>query len=290
MTCRITDEHKASFERDGVVHVPGAVSPEWVARMTSVIDRQMAAPSNWANDVNAGNRVDRFFTDRYQWRDNPDIRAYIFETDLAAMAGALMGASTVRFYFDHMLVKEPGTVAPTPWHQDLPYWPFLGRQVCSAWVALTPCDVSTSAMEFVRGSHAWGRYFKPEIFGDDDANPNQWQKDAQAEGEAMPDIEAERAAYDIIGFSVQPGDALVFSAWTLHGARGNASADQRRMAISTRWLGDDATWYPHAGADPTVTQADVSIAPGEPARDDDRFPVVWAAGGCGTHQGAPGPD
>jgi ectoine hydroxylase-related dioxygenase (phytanoyl-CoA dioxygenase family) len=75
-----------------------------------------------------------------------------------------------------------------------------------------------------------------------------------------------------VGFDVEPGDAIVFSAWTLHGARGNAG-DKWRVALSTRWLGDDAIWSPHPGFDPTVRQEDVSIAPGDHPADDDRFPL-----------------
>ena len=47
------------------------------------------------------------------------------------------------------------------------------------------------------------------------------------------------------------------------------------MALSTRWLGDDATGFPHPGCDPTVTQKDTTSVPGHYPADDQRFPLVY---------------
>lgn len=266
-----------AYRRDGVVCVRGAVSAPWVERMLAVIERQLQKPSRWVNDANPGATRDRLFTDRYLWRDNAEIRAFAAESGVAALAGRLMGSRSARFYFDHLLVKEPGTAAPTPWHQDLPYWPFAGTHVCSVWVALTASTVEESALEFVRGSHADGTLYQPRLFGARENHPNAWQQ--QQQGVPVPPIEEDRAAYPIVGWDVEPGDALVFSAGILHGARGNASGSRRRAAISTRWLGDDCRWFPHAGTDPTVTQEMVNVAPGEYPADDDRFPLFWSQQG-----------
>lgn len=273
MARTLTDNELIAFRDDGVAFVPQAVDPQWVERLGAIVDSQMASPSKWANDAHPGRSRDRLFTDRYLWRENATINAYIRDSGVAAMAGQAMDSDRVRFYFDHLLVKEPGTRAATPWHQDVPYWPFLGRQICSIWLALTPATVQGSAMEFVRGSHLDGNYYMPEVFGARADHPSAWAE--QGEGVAVPDIEANREAFDIIGFDVQPGDAVVFSAWLLHGAQGNSSSENRRAALSTRWLGDDALWHPHDGADPTVGAEDVCVAAGEYPADEDVFPVLW---------------
>ena len=271
----LSQQEIQAFRDDGVAFVPGAVEAIWVQRLLQVVDQQMAQPSHWANDANPENKQDRLFTDRYLWQQNATINAYIRESGVAALAGQAMGSSAARFYFDHLLVKEPGTSAVTPWHQDVPYWPFLGKQICSVWLALTAATVEGSAMEFVRGSHLHDKYYMPEVFGARDAHPNDWAE--QGQGEPVPDIEANRGAYDIIGFDVEPGDAVVFSAWLLHGARGNKSPDKRRAALSTRWLGDDASWHPHAGADPTVNDQGVDLQPGDYPADERVFPLLWQA-------------
>lgn len=79
--------------------------------------------------------------------------------------------------------------------------------------------------------------------------------------------------YEIIGFDVEPGDALLFDYRLVHRSRGNPSG-HRRVAVSWRWLGDDSTWHPVPGADPIVNQDHTWLAPGQRIADDDVFPVV----------------
>ncbi len=263
-----TEQHE-TYATDGVVKIDRAVDRIWVDRLLEVVERELANPGRWVTDSNPGAGRDRLFTSRYLWRHDPLVRDVIFNSGVAGLVGELMGAKSTRLYFDHTLVKEPNTATPTPWHQDIPYWPFLGRQIASAWVALSSTTVAESSLEFVRGSHHWDAYYAPESFGAESG----WTADF--EGEKVPDIEAARADYDIVGFDVEPGDVLVFSAWILHGAPGNSGPD-RRAAFSTRWLGDDSVWAPHPGCDPTVTQQDVTVEPGHYPADDDRFPTVWS--------------
>lgn len=266
---------RQTYRDDGVAVLRDAVTPDWVERMAAVVEAQLAAPSRWANDGNPGAETDRHFSDRYLWRENAEIGAFIRESGVARLAAEAMESESARFYFDHILVKEPGTAQPTPWHQDIPYWPFRGRQICSLWLALTPCDIGSSTLEFVRGSHRDGRWYMAEAFGGTEDANKAWID--RGEGEPVPDIEADRSAFDIVAYDMQPGDVLIFSAWILHGAPGNASPDRRRAALSTRWLGDDAIWDPRSGTDPTVTADDVAVPAGAPARDDRVFPCLWNA-------------
>ena len=266
-TARITPELKATFEADGVVKVSGALGEDWIEQVLEVADKQLREPGTWVSDTNPGASENRLFTTRYRWQEDPVIGGFVFDSGMAQMAAELMGSASARFYFDHLLIKEPRTANPTPWHQDIPYWPFMGKQICSSWVAMTPVTVAESSLEFVRGSHSWDAYYAPESF---DGRKGFM---ADFEGEKMPDVEADRASYDIVGFDVEPGDALFFSSWVIHGSPGNAG-DHRRVALSTRWLGDDATWYPHPGCDPIVTDDDTTAVAGEYPADDSRFPLV----------------
>lgn len=130
-------------------------------------------------------------------------------------------------------------------------------------------------MEFVRGSHLDDVYYLPEVFGGADNKSGQWA--AEQRGVAVPDIDADREGYDIVSFDMAPGDALIFSAWILHGARGNSSSTQDRVALSTRWLGDDVLWDPREGVDPTVDPTQVLVDPGMPPRDNSFFPEIFSA-------------
>ena len=141
----------------------------------------------------------------------------------------------------------------------------LSRQTdCFNRAGADPGNRRGSGMEFIRGSHLDDVYYLPEVFGGADNKSGQWANEQQ--GVAVPDIDANREEYDIVSFDMAPGDALIFSAWVLHGARGNSSSTQDRVALSTRWLGDDVLWDPREGVDPTVNPVQVLVDPGMPPR------------------------
>ena len=172
---------------------------------------------------------------------NAEIGSYIRQTALAKLAAQAMQSNTARFYFDHMIVKEPQTIAPTPWHQDVPYWPFLGKQICSIWVALTESTVAESAMEFVAGSHLDGNYYRPEAFSKGENNPNaKWQQEGQ--GAEIPDIEGNRDRFNIVGWDVSPGDAVCFQPGPYTGhlvinRKANAGQQFPRVGWEMMWYG-----------------------------------------------------
>ena len=272
---KLSKEEVVSFRTNGVVKVSGAVDPSWIPELLTVADVQLTKPSKWVNDLNAGASENRLFTDRYLWRHNDVIHRFVHDSGCARLAAQAMGSNSARFYFDHLLIKKVNTPTITPWHQDAPYWPFRGKQIASIWLALTPVTVEGSGMEFVRGSHLDDVYYLPEVFGGAENKSGQWANEQQ--GVAVPDIEANREEYDIVSFDMAPGDALIFSAWILHGARGNSSSTQDRVALSTRWLGDDVLWDPREGVDPTVDPAQVLVDPGTPPRDNSFFPEIFSA-------------
>lgn len=265
----------AAFQDNGVAKISGCVDAAWIETLLSVADQQLTQPSPWVNDVNAGAKENRLFTDRYLWRHNDIIHRFVHQSGCARLAAQAMGSHTARFYFDHLLIKKVNTPTITPWHQDAPYWPFKGKQIASIWLALTPVTLAGSGMEFVRGSHLDDVYYLPEVFGGNANKSGQWATEQR--GVAVPDIDANRQNYDIVSFDLEPGDALIFSAWILHGARGNSSSTQDRIALSTRWLGDDVLWDPREGVDPTVDPSQVGVAPGMPPADNAFFPEVFNA-------------
>ena len=267
----LTEPEIGRYRAEGVVHAPDCVDPSWLPRLGALIEGQMATPSARAGDSSPGAARNRSFSDRYFWPHHAGFRQFAFESGLAGLAGQAMGSQTVRLYFDHVFVKEPETTLGTPWHQDLPYWPFRGTRICTVWLAVTAVDRASSGLEFVRGSHGWGRWFRPRVLSSRAA----WI--GSSDEEEIPDFDVEREHYEMLSFDMAAGDALIFSAAIVHGAGGNPSTTRRRLAFATRWLGDDVRWDPRPGTDPIVGPDDVSCPPGAPAVDDRRFPVVWRA-------------
>jgi ectoine hydroxylase-related dioxygenase (phytanoyl-CoA dioxygenase family) len=167
-----------------------------------------------------------------------------------------------------VLIKEAATESRTPWHHDQPYWTVDGHQVCSIWVPLDPVPRET-CVEFVAGSHRWGKWYTPKSFYDlSDRDGNEF--------ETVPDIDARRGDYTILGWELDPGDCIAFHALVVHGAPGNRSASSRRRAVSLRMTGDDARFVRRDGY-MSPPFPDVTLAPGDPM-DCETFPRVWPCG------------
>ena len=259
------------YERDGAVCVRGAVDTDMAASTLANIEALIADSNDRWTTIRDGG-----FSDRHLWPTMPWMYEICAHSRLPDIAGRLMRSSETRLFFDHTFVRDAGTTQDTPWHQDRPYWPFQGRQIASVWVALTACDEDSSAVRFVRGSHAWGKVFRPMAFGKKGGSSEFLGENAAYE--EIPDIDGAPDDYEVLCWDMQPGDAIVFDAEVVHGAREIKDTAHRRAALSIRYIGDDAIWDPREGTDPIVTQDRVGVEPGKPPRNDEWFPKVWAAG------------
>lgn len=243
----------------------GAIGADHLDRLREGIDANLAAPSSRAKIASEVDDPGFFIEDFCNWRDNRAYRSVIFDSDLGEIAARLTGARTIRLYHDHMLTKAAGTRQPTPWHQDQPYYNIDGRQTCSFWIPVDPVD-RASTLEFVAGSHL-GPWLMPRSFRHAEAK---WFPQGSL-GE-LPDIEADRAAYPILGWALEPGDIVAFDMLTLHAAAG---ASARRRVFSVRYIGEDVRHAPRPWAtSPNFPGLERELAAGAPM-DHPLFPVVW---------------
>lgn len=251
-----------TYRNDGVVLVRGLLA-DHVETLRAGIDRNMADPGPYAAENLRRHEQGRFFDDYCNWQRIPEFRAVIENSPAAEVAANLMQSRSAQLFHDHVLVKEPGTSKPTPWHQDGPYYFVEGRQTVSFWSPLDP--VSEATLRCVAGSHLWS---KPVL-------PTRWlaETDFYPDNDAymaVPDPDAE--AMPIREFDLQPGDAVAFHFGVLHGARGNETS-RRRRAFSLRFVGDDARYVTRPG--PTSPPfPGHGMQDGEILRKD-WFPVLW---------------
>jgi ectoine hydroxylase-related dioxygenase (phytanoyl-CoA dioxygenase family) len=224
------------FQRDGAMRIRQLFRPQEIAILRSGIDENLAHLSPRAKVASGADDPGHFVEDFCNWQDNAHYRRFIFESALAETAGRLMKSSTARLYHDHMLTKEPGTRQPTPWHQDQPYYNIEGRQNVSFWIPVDPVN-RESTLEFVAGSHL-GPWLMPRSFMDAQAR---WFPEGSLAD--LPNIEAARDSFPILGWELEPGDAVCFHMLALHAARG-VSGSNRRRVFSVRFLGDDVTHAP----------------------------------------------
>ena len=234
----VTPEIVAAFAADGAVCLRQLLTPEEVALLLRGIDANLTQPSPRAKVASRHDDPGYFIEDFCNWQHSADYRDFIFGSPLAQAAALLMKSRTARLYHDHMLTKEPGTRAPTPWHQDQPYYNVEGRQNASFWIPVDPVS-RPSTLEFVAGSHL-GPWLMPRTFMDLQAR---WFPEGSLAD--LPDINATREQQPIIGWALEPGDVVCFHMLALHASAG-VDGSRRRRVFSLRFMGDDMRHAPRA--------------------------------------------
>jgi len=264
----VSDETVAAFQRNGVVVLRQAFSRDWLDRLARGIERNLADPGPMAIHYTEEGAAGRFFGDYCNWKRIMPYRYFVTTSPAAAIAARLMESDEAQFFHEHVLVKEPGTEEPTPWHHDLPYYCVDGNQTLSLWIPLDPVPESVCP-QFVAGSHAWGRLFYPRMFKDgEDYDYN------GAEYEPVPDIDGDRDSYEILSWALEPGDTLAFNFKTVHNGPPNPGPGRRR-GFATRWLGDDVRYCERPGrCSPPFPELGIDLKPGARMRED-WFPVLW---------------
>ena len=260
----VDDETIERFRADGVVALRNVVDAEWVERLREGVAAEMAHPSPTAHAYESTG----FFGGLDLWRVHADFEEFVLGSRLGEYASAMFGSPTVRMYYDQLFVKAPGASQPVPWHNDQPYWPISGRQVMSFWIALDEVDATSGRVEYVRGSHAWDRWFQPRTFAPTNAHDYKQNPDY----EPAPDVEADRDAYDIVSFDLQPGDAVAFWAMILHGSRGNSNQGRARRGYAVRYIGTDVRYDPRIGTAEALHYDELEA--GAPM-ETDHYPIVW---------------
>ncbi len=267
----LTSAEIETFHRDGVVHLEALADAATCTRLLAAADRRLEdfrkeKPSEFANNLA---KDGTFLSERECYKQDPVFNDFCMTSRMAAIAGQALRSQEVRFYFDHLFMLDKDCAKDSYyWHQDMPYWGCGGTQICSFWLALTPCSVDSGALEFVKGSDK-GRLYLPSAFGD--AASERFA----TETEKTPEYHRQRDVYDIASWDIQVGDCLLFNARIMHSSRGNHSKTQRRVAYSTRWIGDDAVFEPKRGFQDPITYPEAGFPAGEKLSRSSRFPLLW---------------
>ena len=261
---KLTDSMIDAYDRNGVVFLPRLFSG-WVDRIRQAIEENMTSPGPYAAENTKDGESGRFFDDYCNWQRIPALAEIMTASPAAAVAAGLMQSETAQVFHDHVLVKEPGTAKPTPWHQDAPYYFVEGMQNISFWIPVDPVEDAT--LRTIAGSHRWDKMVLPVRWLNEDAfyaNEDDYLP--------VPDPDAHPDDYDIREWPMQPGDAVAFHFRAIHGARGNMQA-RRRRALSLRFVGDDARYVTRPGrTSPPFPGHDMTE--GQRLRED-WFPVVY---------------
>ena len=145
------------------------------------------------------------------WRENEEIKEFVFSKRLARIATELMGVNGVRLYHDQALYKEPAG-GITPWHADQFYWPLSNANTVTVWVPLQPVPMQMGPLAFAEASQ------QMEIGRDKEISDESEALLAQA----LTQFTMQESPFDL-------GEVSYHSGWTYHRAGSNVSGKARKV-------------------------------------------------------------
>lgn len=263
------DSIAEDFAGEGVVCLRNALTAGEMALVEQAYDHRLANLTDRAAWLypKPGTSFMTDMTNKAVWRD-PPFRRLLEETPLGAIARGCFGGGRVWFYYEQIFLKE-GESRRTPWHQDSSYLPVGGPAQARIWIPLDPVPVE-DALEFVAGSHRGPTYNTSSFSEEDDTEPF----DPTIDLPRLPDIEADRGAWPITSWALQPGDILAFHPALLHGG-GATKAGGRRRTLTMVMIGEEARYEPHYSTTPAEVGAGslAGLEPGDPFRLPDSIPL-----------------
>jgi ectoine hydroxylase-related dioxygenase (phytanoyl-CoA dioxygenase family) len=224
------------FRENGVVKIERALDAAALRAAEECYNWSLAHPSPGAANFVTKNSAATFYQDLANPKAVAAYRSMLEESPTADIAAKLWGSPDVWFMYEQVFLKEGGESRRTPWHQDSSYLPIDGNDIAVMWISFEPV-ATENALEFVRGSHRGLLYDGSRFDPEDDTAP------LYGNGvlPRLPDIEKERAKWDIVSWGVNPGDVLVFHPAMLHGGAPTHGSIRRRT-LSLRFFGDDSRY------------------------------------------------
>jgi len=283
MSTKVTEALRKEFRENGVVFIGAALDSNSLRMMEEAFNWSLAHPSPSAASFPQRDSAATFYQDLANPRATAPYLPMLQESAAADIAADLWGGREVWFMYEQVFLKQGGQSRRTPWHQDSSYLPIEGNQIAVMWITFEPVAKENS-LEFVRGSHRGVLYNGSRFDLDDDTAPI-YPDDVLPR---LPNIEGDRARWDIVSWAVNPGDVLVFHPRMLHGGA-PTNPGQRRRTLSLRFFGDDAVYTPRSIFGRSSAQPDRSeptdvpettfgklpraLSPGDPFRHPD-FPKL----------------
>ncbi|HIG43877.1 MAG: phytanoyl-CoA dioxygenase family protein [bacterium] len=293
----ISDMEIASFHRDGAVLLKAILAKSWTDILATGLEYTQEHPDGMSAGVSMPLRIDQFPASHC-----PELKLLMDESPIAEIVGSVLNAS-VRFYMDQMFYKPAGMIAPSAWHQDTCYYNVDGHQLVRAWVCADPAPRNVS-LEVLRGSHLWNITYRPPVGMNPASDPEGAAElnKAFSEGKVLigreahekwtyfdsfmdpdlpvlPDVEANRDSFDILGWDYEPGDVILFHGNIVHSARGNVELPHPRRSHASLWAGPDVHYLRRRSQsipDP-LALFDYEPEDGQPLSDfPSVFPVGWS--------------
>jgi len=254
----LTQEQIQFYHDNGYIQLLNVLTPQELEQARAAVQDALGLQLDENHDMTRNNpEYRKVFVQKVNlWEVHPGVRQYVLNHKVAEIARQLAGATKVRLWHDHALVKMPGDSKPSPWHQDLPYWPMQEHGSLSCWMALDDVFEANGCMAFVPGTHKLGRMPPINLLDPQDIF-------------AMTPPEQRQGQEQKVVFQPMPAGSCTFhDGLTFHYAGPNTT-DKPRRAIITIYMPDDV----HYTGQPHVVTKTLDLKEGDVIAGD-RFPVL----------------
>ena len=227
---------RAQLDADGAIVLPQAFDEAAMRRVDEAFQWMVDHPGPGAEKRYTHEPATFYESTGYAVYE-PVFEKIFDETPAVAIVSGLYDSGELWYLGEQLFWKHGGHARRTPWHQDLSYLPFAGPSVIGLWISLGDLP-EEACLEFVRGSHRGVLYNGASYLDlEDDTHPIYPNSDMPR----LPDIQADRSAWDIVSWPITRGDVIVFHLGTLHGG-GGTTPDLERRSLTLRFFGKDAVW------------------------------------------------
>lgn len=149
----LTEEQIAFYQENRFIKLRQVLNKEVIDHFGEVITRKVHELNTVETPLEARDTYGKAFLQLMNlWRDDEEIKRFVFSKRLARIATELMRVDGVRLYHDQALYKEAGG-GITPWHADQYYWPLSNDNTVTCWIPLQATPLEMGPLEFSAASH-----------------------------------------------------------------------------------------------------------------------------------------
>ena len=270
---RLSSDQVDAFHRDGFLILQRFIDPGWAGRLAARFEPLFAGrfetglmPDEW-NWRPGRDPADRARQICNGWRADRAIAGLVLQQGIGRLAAQLAGWPGARIAQDNVIWKPPGAT-PLGFHQDNSYngW-IVPAEMLSCWVALDPTSAAGGTIEYVRGSHRWGRFPPATAFH----APADYRRDLAVAAATVGQTP------EIVPVEVPAGGCAFHHGWVWHGSDANR-ADRPRRSLVAHCMSSAARFHPCVRSAVYSRYQRV----GDDAMDESYFPVLWRADGYRT--------
>jgi ectoine hydroxylase-related dioxygenase (phytanoyl-CoA dioxygenase family) len=211
---QLSQEQIDFYQKNRFIKLKNVFDAPTLAYYNEVISKQVEAMNSVSTKLEERDTYGKAFLQLFNlWRENSEVKDFVFSKRLAQIAADLMQCRGVRMYHDQALFKEGGG-GITPWHADQYYWPLASDKTVTAWIPLQEVKLDMGPLEFSAGSH--------QIVEGRDLNIGDQSEQLIGERLRVTDFVHVIEPFDL-------GEVSFHSGWVFHRAGANTTQQMRKV-------------------------------------------------------------